>query len=347
MIIHDNFVGGNIKILKVDENDVYLEVDLRDTKRDWFYWAFCVEGVGEREVTFHFKEHRLGYFGPAVSHDLKKWVWLDSNDTNSFTYKFNSSNEKIYFAHSLLYHPKRFEEFVSSKGIDILEFAKSKNKQSIPYIMFGDGQLILLTARHHSCESTGSFVLEGVIDELISNPISGYKFVVVPFVDYDGVVDGDQGKDRYPHDHNRDYDINMNPIYQTTCRLREIIDENNVVCAFDFHSPYHFGGRNDFPFIVENDKTKIDKYNKFGLILEELTKKDAFKFEHKNSIEPDVGWNLSSNTSFSRYVNLKPYCDIAFSLETPYFGTSKNKVTNENLVYFGKKFAKALKEYLK
>jgi hypothetical protein len=31
------------------------------------------------------------------------------------------------------------------------------------------------------------------------------EFLIVPFVDKDGVEEGDQGKNRHPHDHNRDY----------------------------------------------------------------------------------------------------------------------------------------------
>lgn len=54
MKLHDKFIGGNIRILR-QENDVYfLDSDLRDTEGDWFYWAFCIEGAGGRTVTFRF-----------------------------------------------------------------------------------------------------------------------------------------------------------------------------------------------------------------------------------------------------------------------------------------------------
>ena len=47
MIIHKNFVGGNMKIASQDENTVYVENEMRDTNKgvDWFYWAFCIEGA--------------------------------------------------------------------------------------------------------------------------------------------------------------------------------------------------------------------------------------------------------------------------------------------------------------
>ena len=39
--------------LKQTEKDVYLENQLRDTDKDWFYRAFCVENAAGKEITFH------------------------------------------------------------------------------------------------------------------------------------------------------------------------------------------------------------------------------------------------------------------------------------------------------
>ena len=75
MIIHQNFIGGNIKVVKQEGNTVYLENELRDTVGDWFYWAFCIEGAQGQTLTFKFQRDRLGYYGPAVSYDLEKWHW--------------------------------------------------------------------------------------------------------------------------------------------------------------------------------------------------------------------------------------------------------------------------------
>lgn len=75
MNISTDFPGGNIKVLTISGDYVRVECDLRDTEGDWFYWAFCVEGAGGRTLTFDFGKDRIGYFGPAVSHDLKVWNW--------------------------------------------------------------------------------------------------------------------------------------------------------------------------------------------------------------------------------------------------------------------------------
>ena len=99
MKIHQNFIGGNICVKEIAGDTVVLENELRDTMQDWFYWAFCAEGAEGREITFEMQKHRLGYWGPAVSYDLKNWHWLNSANKNSFTYKFGKNESKVYFAH--------------------------------------------------------------------------------------------------------------------------------------------------------------------------------------------------------------------------------------------------------
>ena len=85
MRIHKNFAGGNIVVKSIEGDTVYLENELRDTTEDWFYWAFCVEGAESKTLTFKMQPNRLGYFGPAVSHDYENWHWLDSLEGDSFT----------------------------------------------------------------------------------------------------------------------------------------------------------------------------------------------------------------------------------------------------------------------
>lgn len=234
--IHTDFVGANATVVRRDKEDIYIENQLRDTDTDWFYWAFCVEGAGGKSLTFHFQKHRLGYFGPAVSHDLENWHWLDSVDGDSFTYRFKDGENKVYFAHDILYRTSRFEALAKRLGLEIRELCKSKRGRSVPCVSFGEGEIsIIMTARHHACESTGSYVLEGVIEELCAHPMDNATIFCVPFVDLDGVIDGDQGKSRVPHDHNRDY--TEAPIYSETAAIMAYADQNGCNFGLDFHSP--------------------------------------------------------------------------------------------------------------
>ena len=204
--IHGNLIGGNLCVKEISGDTVVLENELRDTDIDWFYFAFCVEGANGRTLTFKMQRNRLGYWGPALSHDLENWSWLDSCDEDSFTYTFGKDESKVYFAHHMLYNLKRFDSLCDSLNLNVDELCKSRKGRSVPCLRIGNGNTsVIFTSRHHACESTGDYVLEGVITELAQNTPKDLRLLIVPFVDYDGVVDGDQGKSRIPHDHNRDY----------------------------------------------------------------------------------------------------------------------------------------------
>lgn len=344
MNIHCNFVGGNITVVKQNENEVYLENQLRDSSADWFYWAFCVEGAEGEKITFNFQSDRLGYFGPAVSHDLKEWHWLNSGDESSFTYRFGENESKVYFAHSLLYHPDHFSDFLRENGLKASELCKSRKGCSVPYLALGDGdKTVILTARHHACESTGSYVLEGVLRELINAPIENTRILAIPFVDYDGVIDGDQGKGRMPHDHNRDY--TENPIYPETKAILDYANAFGCNYGFDFHSPWHRGGRNDTVFIVRNSEEKLPCFERFSEIFESQITDDSMDYKKTNDIAPNTDWNKPAPT-FGYTMNSRPECSLAFTLESCYFGTEDDKVSAKRLKNLGRCFAKSLKEYI-
>ncbi len=345
MLIHNKFTGGNGKVKEQAGDTVYIENELRDTVCDWFYFAFCVEGAEGREIRFRFQKNRIGYFGPAVSHDLESWHWLGKCDGDGFTYKFGENESRVYFAHNMLYHPKRLYEFAERSGIEISELCKSKKGRSVPCIRFGDGSTsLILTARHHACEATGSYVLEGVLKELFFSPIPEVSVFCVPFVDFDGVTDGDQGKERYPHDHNRDYTADAPSIHPEVRAIRDYAEKNGCNLAFDLHAPWHKGGRNDHVFIVRNCADKNGGCAEFSEILEGCISDGSMKYSGKNDHPAFEKWNVPS-PNFSFTMANRPECSIAFTLETTYFGSEGNAVSEEKLLELGRCFALAIKEY--
>ena len=351
MKIHQEFTGGNIEVEKIDGNHVYLKNQLRDTEGTWFYWAFCIEGAEGETLTFHFEEHRLGYYGPAISHDLESFKWLNSlDDDNTFTYTFAENETKVYFAHDILYHPERFYEFCNKKSIEVKEFCKSNKGNSVPFITFGNGKkTVLLTARHHACEATGNYVLEGVLENLLADIPEDYNFICIPFADFDGVVNGDQGKQRIPHDHNRDYVKEEPPIYAETKKIREITDNGNVVFGFDFHSPWHKGSDHDNALIVHSSKEKKDLFDEFGKFFEQEITPDAFKYYTKNDLFVGRSWNVGGSHTFASYILNNSNGKLAFTLETPYFGTKdkQNVFTEKSGIALGNSFANAFRKYIK
>ena len=347
MIIHNKFVGGNIKVVNETDTDVYVENEIRDTVGDWFYWAFCVEKAQGKTITFHFQSTRLGYFGPAVSHDLKNWRWLNEKQDDCFTYTFGADEDRVYFAHSMLYHPERFLSFAAANKLTVQEFCKSRKGRSVPCVTLGAGaRSVILTSRHHACEGTGDYVLEGVLSELLADPIPDTKILCVPFMDYDGVIDGDQGKNRYPRDHGVDYLTNVPPIYPETVTMRKYLEENGCHYCFDFHAPYHTRNQNDTAFIVQNSFKKLDRLNAFGEILEQMITNSSFQYFHKNDYPFQKEWNKDDPRFLNQHVTRLEENELSFVLETAYFGTHDNIITQENMVELGKCFARAFKKYV-
>jgi len=348
MRIHQDFTGGNITVLEITGGTVKLENQLRETEGDWFYWAFCVEGAQGETLTFGFgKKNWVGYFGPAVSRDLTSWAWQRPENTGNrtgseFTYTFGPEESRVYFAHSMLYHPGRFAAFARARNLPLRRLALSQAGRAVEIAQFGGGKrTILLTARHHACESTGSYVLEGALAQLLEHPPAGCTVAAVPFVDLDGVVSGDQGKNRRPHDHNRDY--LPDPVYPATAAIMDYVNGRDIAFALDFHSPWHAGNGDDKAFTVRCGHDNAP-YDAFGAALERETAAcpQALRYHMGGDIGNNARWNQDCTPSCSRYILRRPGVKLSASFETPYFGTSQNQANEQSMLHLGRCIARCI-----
>ncbi|NLB91265.1 MAG: hypothetical protein GX786_08630 [Clostridiales bacterium] len=347
MKISKDFVGGNIVFLKKEENCIFLENELRDTKGDWFYWAFCIEGAQSQKLQFIFnQENRLGPWGAAVSHDLLTWEWSNSKtEEESFTYHFGPDEDKVYFAHHMLYHPKHFDLFLEKKRIRKNILTINEKGDAVPAITIGNGEeTIFLTGRHHACESTGSYVLEGVIDQLSTFPLENIKVICIPFVDYTGVIKGDQGKARHPHDHGSDYLVD--PIYAAPKKIMELVLNTKTMAGWDFHSPWHKGGINDTIFFSEGSDEYRESIIEFKKTFYAVNKNSSFVYTPESDVLGNEKWNLNQNPSFKNFLAYNSQLHLGSVLETTYFGTKSNYFTQENGRALGRDFGTAIYQML-
>ncbi len=346
MLIHKNFIGGNITVEKTEGNSVFLEREKRDTT-EWFYWAFCVEGAAGKTLDFIFpKENRVGRFGAAVSHDLKSWHWQDIEAAGDrFSYTFGENENKVYFAHHMLYDPERMNVFAAERAIPVKTLCTTEKGRKLPFLSFGEGKKhILLCSRHHCCESTGTYVLEGCISELFGKLPDDYSVTVIPFVDYDGMLDGDQGKNRIPHDHNRDY--TDKPIYNSTKEIIRIVAENPPEIFMDFHSPGHMWNGNDYNFF-SHAKTKMGaSTDKFGKILADESSSLPLNYDGKNDVRSNEKWNSDNNPNSKNYMSDIPGIRLVLSTETAYFGFPESKVSIDRLLDFGRAYGRSILRFI-
>ena len=347
-IIHDHFPGANIRVISQTEEEAIVDVDLRDTVGDWFYWCFCVRGAAGQVITFRFPSpHRVGYYGAAVSHNYLTWQFQykdRGHEGNSFTYAFAENENEVFFAHDILYRPEQFSLFAERNGLQLRTLCTTEKERKVPYVEFGEGkETILLTARHHACESTGNYVLEGVLDRLKQSLARKYTVLCVPFVDYDGVYDGDQGKNRNGQDHNRDYTPGVPSRYVTTAALRTLTSDRSVRYAFDFHSPWHLSGINDKIHIpIKGDESMVERVALFSSLWENILHDtpSALPYYAKDNLLPGQNYNVDSPTCAAYYAARG--ASLAFTVETPYFLVYDTPYSPSAAYESGRAFADAL-----
>lgn len=367
MEISQDMIGGNINVHDIVENadgtyTVTVSNQLRTTTQDWFYWAFKVEGAQGKKVTFQFSQgNRVGYYGAAVSHDLETWDWTNTKSGEGFTYTFGEDETTVYFAHSMLYHPERFYDVADELDLTVQTLCTSEGGNAVPYVKFGTGDKgIVLTARHHACESTGSYVLEGVLKQLATSDYikENYTVMVVPFVDFDGVLAGDQGKNRAPHDHNRDYTGEFgdtdSSIYASVRAIRAYVENpaNNVVQAYDSHSPWHISAENDSIFVYKkfaSGDTRADNLETLLSMFKNNIDSNCFpytgNYDKEYGVSGNTGTDGTVGRGFSTYMTKIPTLVCGTTFETGFFRSNGVKFTQENAVNTGKALGKAIIEF--
>lgn len=256
-----NYPGGNVKVNRLSPGCAEIESDLRDTPTHWFYWNFEAEVLTPGKLVFHFPVGKqwLSAQGPCVStDDGKTWRWVGKDKCffcnpdpkkfhDSFAWEFTHACEIVRFAQGFPYQISDFETFlqnnIGNRELHAGVLSKTRKGRESPMLTIGSGdKKILLLCRHHACEATAAHVLEGFVAEAIAeNEIAAafrrkYTLFVVPFMDLDGVEDGDQGKGRAPHDHNRDYGLTEH-LYPEVVAVEELHKKQQFYIVLDFHDP--------------------------------------------------------------------------------------------------------------
>ena len=364
------FPGGNAVVEAVDGDEIRLRQDLRDTAGDWFYWHVRVRGAAGRALTFRFtKGNVIGVLGPAVSLDGgATWSWLgrEAVDGQAFRYAVPAGAQEVRFCVSIPYLEKDLRAFLDRhRGSPFLKeetLCASKKGRPIERLRAGrlDGAAphrVLLTARHHACEMIASYVLEGILEQVLAGDEDGRRLretteiCAIPFMDKDGVEDGDPGKNRRPRDHNRDYDGES--IHPSTRALREWAPgwaDGRLRAAIDLHCPTLRGKYNETIYFVGGDDTDgWATLEGFSKTLEAL-QSGPLPYRAKDNLPFGQGWNTAKNfrqgMSFKRWAQDLPGVRLSTTLEISYANANGVAVTADGARAFGRDMARALSRWL-
>lgn len=367
--IEAGFPGGNVKVVRVEGAEVHIEPDMRECSGKWFYWAFRVSGAEGRTLNINLPAISMGLLGPAVSTDggaTWRWLYDKPAERTRFSYTF-ANGEPVYFCLAFRYTSAEFEAFLrrysDNPGLRRNILATSRRGREVPYLQLGArapqrGLRLFLSARHHACEMMASYVLEGIMEAILVSEEEWARWLrdnvevtVVPITDFDGVEDGEQGKNRIPRDHNRDYGDDT--IYPEVRAIKELagawgVDRKAV--AMDIHCPYIYGGRyNERIYMVGNQDGLVwDEQQQLAGILERVARGLPYRAEDNLPFGQD--WNHAGNygayMSCSRWFAVQPQIKLATAIEIPYAVASGEAVTDVSAREFGRSLAQAFSLYM-
>ena len=374
LTVDSYFPGGNILVDEIDGDAIAVHQDLRDTEGDWFYWYFRVRGAAGREIAIRFTgSNVIGVRGPGMSLDGGwSWRWLgaDAVEGQTFRCPVPADADEIRFSFGMPYLQRNLEAFLARHAgnphLDAGVLCTTRAGRAAERLRVGklDGEpdhRVLLTARHHCCEMMASYAQEGIVEFVLTDPeIGGWfrdhvEFLVVPFMDKDGVENGDQGKNRRPYDHNRDYNGETpdGSIYATVRALRELAPTwggGKLRIAMDMHCPHIRGAHNeDIYFPGGPDPEVWGQTVRFSHLLQ-ASIRGPLPYDPANNLPFGTAWNTRANSggrvSFGRWAATIPGIGLACSIEIPYANASGQEVTAETARAFGYDLARAIYGYL-
>ncbi len=380
--IDADFPGGNIIVDRiggvdaVDGDTVLLHQDLRDTDIDWFYWCFRVRGAEGRTLRFRFTESRaIGVRGPAVSLDEGlTWRWLGAEadwpgETDSFEYVFPPDSGAVRFSFGMPYQLEHWERFVCKMppGAPFVAetLCRTRKGRPVPYARAGciagdPTYRVAVACRHHCCEMMADYALEGMIRWIVGNGGDddeaewfrhSVELLAVPFADLDGVEDGDQGKNRMPRDHGRDYAGDS--IYPTTRAIRDLVptwSDERLVVAVDIHCPHISGAHNEVVYLVGHNNERIAEQERVFSDVLERQRTGPLPVDATDFLAYGEAWNVGANRTqgkgFCGWAAELPSVRLVAPIEIPYANAGGAEVNQTTARAFGEDLVRALCAYL-
>ncbi len=364
ILVDANFPSGNVMVDAIVGDTVTLHQDLRDTAGDWFYWHFRVRGAAGRTLRFCFRDSNpIGTRGPAASFDGGlTWSWLGTNAVKgkTFTCAFPAASSEARLCFGIPYLESNLKGFLKRHQRDprlkVETLCKTPKGRRVELLRLGrlDGkakECVVLTCRHHACEMMASYSLEGIMEAVLAGDEGRglreqVELFVVPFMDKDGVEEGDQGKNRKPHDHNRDYDGESR--YASVRAVRKLISgrlgQRQIALALDMHCPHIRGPRNEVIYFVGGpEEENWARVGALGKVLEAV-QRGPLQYRANDNLPFGQAWNNQQGPprSFGRWTAVQPNVRIGTTIEIPYANVGETTVTPENARAFGHDLVRAM-----
>jgi hypothetical protein len=281
----------------------------------------------------------------------------------TFSHTFAPEAADVLFSVGMTYTEQNLRAFLarvgSRPGFAIDTLGRSERGRDVELLRVGKLEgtpvhRVAITARHHACEMMASYLLEGIVEGILADTDTGrwlrenVAFLIVPFMDKDGVEDGLQGKNRLPHDPARDYlGASLYPTVAALKRLLPAWSGGRLRIALDLHCPTLRGNNAENIFFVGGPNPIIwERVGRFSTILAR-GQTSPLVYRPQDNIPHGKLWNtLNEPRSFGLWAAELPGISFSTTLEIPYADVQGREVNARTARAFGQDMAAAIRAYL-
>ncbi|MCK4401381.1 hypothetical protein KAW08_03650 [bacterium] len=365
-----SFPGGNIVVEKIQDDEIFVHRSFTSWGH-FHHWSFRVRGAEGRELTFHFSDgNKIGVRGPAISRDSgRTWRWLCRlcRPTRSFAYSFAANEHDIRFSVGMQYQEKHLtsflQQFSHNSQLRVKQLCETNKKRPVERLHLGciaeaADYRVLLTCRHHAEEAMANYALEGIMEVILGNSDAGewfarhVEFLLIPFMDKDGVEASFHGEEINKHNCNTGY-AGKNP-YPSVAALQAFVPDwsaGKLVFALDLHGSALHGAFHEVLMSPERlrDKGNWQRTEVYLKILESVQcgplvfkLDDSLRFttwDGSGRVGPNLG-------SFATWVRTLPKVQFASVIEIPFANAGGNEVNQNTTRAFGRDLANAMHVFL-
>lgn len=236
-------------------------------------------------------------------------------------------------------------EMVATGLAAVRPIGESEHGRPFELLEFGIGPVqVWVTARHHSGETPGAYVLEGMVREALQLPrlLRAATFHVAAAMDVDGVAEGLYGKDRGPRDFNRDY-------VSSPCRpeVTALIEAARAVGRVDLFLDLHGPAPGDCTFLVPTNESlaPVDHWDRaweFGRHLEALAPVRC-PVRVADLQRGALNWTAENSMQTSTSYFYQHYDALSLCLETSYHRTWEGRLLHaRDWIALGRAVARAV-----
>lgn len=259
MTISDNFDGGNIECININNSgqiDLKIKKDNNSDFLQWFY--FKLTGAKNKACNLKIlNASETSYvegwndYKTVASYDRKTWFRVDTSfDGKVLNISHTPSEDIVYYAYFTPYSMERHHDLIAkvqlSPLVNYIHLGQTLDGQDMDLLKIGNDdsnkKICWLIARQHPGETMAQWCMEGILDTLLDeeNAVSRELlekavFYVVPNMNPDGSKRGNLRTNASGANLNREW---LNPSMDKSPEVflvREKMQETNMDFCLDIH----------------------------------------------------------------------------------------------------------------